>query len=109
MNNVFVNAKNHGQEPLDVLTALPLERVSRIHLADHRREQGVLLDDHSGPPKDEVLALYAEALARVGRSVPTILEWDHGLAGLDELLDAADRIREVACAAWRAVPAERAA
>lgn len=95
VNNVFVNARNHGRDPLDVLHALPLERTARIHLADHREEDGLWLDDHSGPPRPAVMRLYREALSRIGRPVPTILEWDHSLRDLDALLDAADLIRDV--------------
>ncbi len=104
VNNVFVNAKNHGRDPLEVLHALPLERTARIHLADHREEDGVLLDDHSGPPRAVVMQLYLAALRRIGRPVPTILEWDHGLRDLDALLDAADQIRDVARAVFEPVP-----
>jgi uncharacterized protein (UPF0276 family) len=95
VNNVYVNARNHDRDPSEVLAALPLERTVRIHLADHREEDGILLDDHSGPPRPAVMRLYREALARIGRPVPTILEWDHALGDLDALLDAADRVRDV--------------
>lgn len=95
VNNVYVNARNHDRDPSEVLAALPLERTARIHLADHREEDGLLLDDHSGPPRAAVMRLYLETLARIGRPVPTILEWDHALGDLDALLDAADRVRDV--------------
>jgi len=95
VNNVYVNARNHGRDPSEVLAALPLERTARIHLADHREEDGLLLDDHSGPPRAAVMRVHLEALARIGRPVPTILEWDHALDTLDALLDAADRVRDV--------------
>ncbi|MCA9611612.1 MAG: DUF692 domain-containing protein [Myxococcales bacterium] len=106
VNNVFVNAKNHGRDPSEVLASLPLERTTRIHLADHREEDGVLLDDHSGPPRAAVMRLYVEALRRIGRPVPTVIEWDHGLRDLDALLDAADFVRDVARSVFAPTHAE---
>lgn len=110
VNNVYVNAINHGQDPQASLLALPLHRTLQIHIAGHIEEGGRLLDTHGRPLVDPVWALYEEALARVG-PVPTLLEWDTDIPALDRVLDEADRARVLwqrAAAAQAAAPARSA-
>lgn len=99
VNNAFVSATNLGFEAHDYIAAFPLEAVGEIHLAGHA-EAGVaagdaadraaggtgrpaedaarlLLDAHDRPVAAPVWALYADAIARIGRPVPTLIEWDH--------------------------------
>ncbi|MGB1014086.1 MAG: DUF692 domain-containing protein [Nannocystaceae bacterium] len=94
VNNVYVNAVNHREDPLQSLCDLPLARTCQIHLAGHVRDGDVLLDNHGAPVIDEVWALYREALQRVG-PVPTLIEWDTHIPELDVVLDQADRAREI--------------
>ena len=95
VNNVYLNAKNHGRDPLQTLLALPLERTRQIHLAGHEPdEEGVLLDRHGSPVASEVWELYREAIKRVG-DVPTLIEWDNDIPALDRVLDEADRARAI--------------
>jgi len=98
VNNVYVNAVNHDEDPLAVLEALPLSRVRQIHVAGHRREGDLLLDDHGSAVSAPVVALLEAAILRVG-AVPVLLEWDHGVPPLDVLLDEADRLRAIVDAA----------
>jgi hypothetical protein len=92
VNNVYVNARNHGLEPLDVLMALPLGRTRQIHLAGHRRQGNRLIDDHGSAVSKEVWALYEEAL-RITGPVPTLIEWENNLPSLDRIVDEADHAR----------------
>ena len=108
VNNVYVNAINHGVDPLASLEALPLDRVRQIHVAGHRREGELLLDDHGSAVPPPVVALLDAAIRRVG-AVPVLLEWDHGVPALDVLLDEADRLRVIVDAALRARALELAA
>lgn len=94
VNNVWVNAHNHGYDPRAFIEALPLERVGQIHLAGHRREHTALIDDHGGPVPDPVWALYRFTLERTG-PISTLVEWDQRIVGLDPLLDEADRARAI--------------
>lgn len=94
VNNVWVNAHNHGYDPRAFIEALPLERVGQIHLAGHRREHAALIDDHGGPVPDPVWALYRFTLERTG-PISTLVEWDQRIVGLDPLLDEADRARAI--------------
>jgi len=85
-----------------------LERTVQIHLAGHRRDArwGMVVDDHASAVSEETLALYAHALRRIGRPVPTLIEWDQSLPSFDVLVDEAERVAAVAA---RALTPERAA
>ncbi|MCB9736035.1 MAG: DUF692 domain-containing protein [Deltaproteobacteria bacterium] len=92
VNNVYVNAKNHGLDPLALLLSLPLELTGRIHLAGHVAREGMLVDNHGRAVHDDVWALYERALERTG-PVPTLVEWDLDIPALDVVLDEADKAR----------------
>ena len=94
VNNLYLNAKNHGHDPRAILARMPLEHVRQIHLAGFTREGDVLLDTHSRPVATEVWELYREAMARTG-PVPTLIEWDQSIPSLDAVLDEADRARAI--------------
>jgi uncharacterized protein (UPF0276 family) len=87
VNNVFVNARNHGTEALACLRAMPLDRVVEIHVAGHERsdDDELLIDTHGAPVPPSVRDLLAWTLARTG-PVPVLLERDHRVPPLDELL-----------------------
>ncbi|MGH8225861.1 MAG: MNIO family bufferin maturase [Gammaproteobacteria bacterium] len=92
VNNVYVNAINHGFDACLYVDAVPAEAVEEIHLAGFTRKdpQGVplLIDSHSKPVAEPVWALYAHALSRLGPR-PTLIEWDRDLPPLETLLDEA--------------------
>jgi uncharacterized protein (UPF0276 family) len=96
VNNVYVNAKNHGFSALDFLRSLPLERVAAIHVAGHERsdEHALLIDSHGAPVLTEVESLLAWVLERTG-PLPVILERDHHLPPLAELLAERRRLADV--------------
>lgn len=85
VNNVYVNSRNFGFDPLAFMTALPLERTCYIHVAGHFTEpDGLLVDTHGAPVIDPVWSLLAEAYRRTG-PVPTCLERDFNIPDLAEL------------------------
>jgi uncharacterized protein len=96
VNNVWVNAANHGFDPRRYLEAIDPASVAEIHLAGFERAPGLLLDTHGTPVAAEVWDLYRVAVGRFGRQ-PTLIEWDTDIPGLDVLLAEAARAR--ACAA----------
>ena len=100
VNNLYVNASNHGFDPHAYLHGIPRPLVREIHLAGHTltRIDGreIRIDTHSTHVADAVWALYAEALSRFG-PVPTLIEWDADIPALDILCAeaaTADRIAE---------------
>lgn len=94
VNNVYVNACNHGYDPRAFVDALPLERVVQLHLAGHERQPDVLIDTHGAPVCDDVWSLYRYVLERTG-PVSTLIEWDQDIPSMDAVLDEADRARAV--------------
>lgn len=93
VNNVYVNGRNHGFDPFAFLDRMPMERVRQIHVAGHTLVGDTIIDTHIGPVIDEVWALYRHAIARAGRLVPTLVEWDQDIPPLDAVLDELDRAR----------------
>lgn len=103
VNNIFVNCRNHGGNPLAYLKALPREAVREIHLAGHSINDAngiqVWIDDHGSPVAGAVWDLYAHAVGRFADAV-TLIEWDSNLPSLDVLLGearTAAAIRSSAC------------
>jgi len=94
INNLYVNAHNHGFDPGVYLKAIPVSAVKEMHLAGHSNEGDCLIDTHSKPVSDAVWQLYARAVARFGR-VPTLIEWDTDIPPLDVLLSEADRAQHI--------------
>jgi uncharacterized protein (UPF0276 family) len=89
VNNVYVNAHNHGFDALAYLDALPAHAIRQIHLAGHSVDalgSGLLIDTHDAPVCDGVWGLYAHARRRFGE-VPTMIERDDSIPPLATLLD----------------------
>ena len=86
VNNVYVNAQNHGGDAKAFIDSLPMERVRQLHVAGHTRAGGTLIDTHIGPVIEPVWELYRHALRRAGRLVPTLIEWDNEIPALDLVL-----------------------
>ena len=104
VNNLYVNARNHGIDPLDALDLIPPKRVRQMHLAGHEDHGTLVIDTHDAPVADAVWSLYAEAIERFG-PVPTVLERDGRIPPLPELLGEAAR----ASSLMRAVRSRRTA
>lgn len=94
VTNLYLNAVNHGRDPLALLDAFPLEHVRQLHLAGFTSDGEVLLDTHAAPIAAPVWDLYSEVLARCG-AIPTLIEWDQHIPALDVVLDEADRARSL--------------
>jgi hypothetical protein len=97
LNNIYVNAMNHGFDPYQYLNFIPPPAVLEIHLAGHSvmriGTRAVLIDTHGTPVCDAVWQLYAAALERFG-PVPTLIEWDSDLPPLEVLLAEARKIEQ---------------
>jgi len=75
INNIYVSAINHGFDPYEYLTHIPIDKVKEIHLAGYEEMPGYLFDTHGYQVKPPVWDLYCAALTRFG-AVPTLIEWD---------------------------------
>ena len=87
VNNIYVNAINHGFDAKKYIAAMPAERVKEIHLAgfDYDEFADCLVDTHGKPVHAEVWDLYRDTLALIGQR-PTLIEWDTDIPPLDTLL-----------------------
>jgi uncharacterized protein (UPF0276 family) len=88
VNNVYVNAVNHGFDPLLYLAAVPGDAVAEIHLAGFDASGPCLIDTHSARVAPPVWALYRATIERFGPK-PTLIEWDTDLPALEVLLEEA--------------------
>lgn len=85
VNNIYVNSRNFGFDPLAFMAALPLDRTCYIHVAGHYVEpDGLLIDTHGADVIDPVWSLLETAYQRVG-NVPTCLERDFNIPDLAAL------------------------
>lgn len=94
VNNVFVNAKNHGDyEPMELVEKLPLHRVVALHVAGHERRDRLLIDTHGADVEAPVYDLVEQVIARVGE-LPVVVERDHAIPPFDELLAEVRRVSD---------------
>ena len=95
VNNVFVNATNHGFDAQAWVDAVPLERVVQLHIAGHEPwDETLLVDTHGAEVRDEVRALLSYVIERTGPK-PVLLERDSNIPPLSELLDEAASLQAV--------------
>ncbi|MDX1486965.1 MAG: DUF692 domain-containing protein [Acidiferrobacterales bacterium] len=98
VNNVYVNAKNHGFDPLTYVHTIPPELVEEIHLAgftvNRFGDSEIIIDSHNQRVTDDVWALYRQTIQRMGPR-PTLIEWDADLPALDVLVHEANKADHV--------------
>lgn len=95
VNNVYVNAVNHGYDPYAFIRALPTKRIRYGHIAGHYQQHPQLLIDTHGadvcPPVWQLLA-YAYQCHGV---FPTLLERDFNLPELADLTAELRQIKQI--------------
>ncbi|HJR75062.1 MAG TPA: DUF692 domain-containing protein [Luteimonas sp.] len=107
VNNIYVNAINHGYDAHEFLARMPGTRIASYHIAGHYDEaEDLKVDTHGAPVKNDVWALLGEAY-RVHGVRPTLLERDFNFPPLETLLAEVARIRELQSAAQPAAAAVR--
>lgn len=98
INNIHVNAVNHGFDPVAYVDAIPPERVAEMHLAGHTSrncgEREILIDTHNTPICEPVWELFRHAVERFGPR-PTLIEWDSDYPPLETLLREAESAQRV--------------
>lgn len=93
VNNVWVNAANHGFDPRGYVHSVDPCQVAQYHLGGFEPRGGLLVDTHGARVAPGVWALFEDALERIGPR-PTLVEWDTQLPALDVLLDEARGARD---------------
>jgi uncharacterized protein (UPF0276 family) len=98
IENLHLNACNHGFDPYEFLDALPAGLVQEVHMAggvtvrDEALGRSFQADSHSHPMPEPTLALLRHVLARHDPTA-IILERDDRLDVVDEIVDDIARIR----------------
>lgn len=93
VNNIYVNATNHGYDAGDFLARMPTSRIASYHIAGHYDEADDLkVDTHGAAVKEEVWSLL-EAAYRMHGVHPTLLERDFNFPAMPVLLAEVERIR----------------
>lgn len=98
VNNVAVSANNLGFDPAAWLDGVDADRVAEVHLAGHHADENMgnalWIDSHASPISEQVWALYARLMARVGPK-PTLIERDDQIPNYATLQTEADRARRL--------------
>jgi uncharacterized protein len=107
VNNIFVNAANHGCDPQAYLDALSAADVEELHLAGHAAKSLsdgaiILIDDHGSQVDAAVWGLFGKAVQRFG-PLPTLIEWDTNIPPLRALIEQANRAAAVLLQPQRAL------
>jgi len=103
INNVYVNAFNHGFDPYGFIDHIAPARVREYHVAGHTNELDYIVDTHDAQVIEPVWNLYVHAVHRLGPAA-TILERDDNIPALHDLLTElahARRAHEVAIGGFR--------
>lgn len=94
VNNVAINAFNHGYIPEVYIDAICPSRVKQCHLAGFSDRVTHRLDTHDSAISEEVWALYARARKRFPAAA-TIIERDANIPPLSTLLLECERARAI--------------
>ena len=93
--NVYANARNRGTDPVELLDALPLDRVAYVHVAGGAEHQGLYHDTHTNAVPEPVLDLVT-ALCDRHRPPALMLERDGDYPPADDLRQELDAIAKAA-------------
>jgi uncharacterized protein (UPF0276 family) len=87
VTNAYLNSKFHGNDALEFIKSLPLERVGQMHLAGWEAEEdGSFIDSHDAPVPEPVWDLFKHVITLTGPS-SVLIEWDNLLPPVQRLLD----------------------
>ena len=108
LNNLVVNAINHGEDPVAAacrfVDEIDARHVAEIHLAGFDAGGPVVIDDHGSRVHEPVWQVFRHTVARLGARA-TLIEWDTDIPALDVLLGEAAHAQSL----LEPVPAEQAA
>jgi uncharacterized protein (UPF0276 family) len=97
INNIYVQAHNHGYDAWEYIDGIE-SKPGEMHLAGHTEKEigkeTILIDTHNQPVRGEVWDLYEHAVRRFG-AVPTLIEWDQDFPTLKTLVAEADKARAI--------------
>lgn len=92
--NLFINAENHGYDPIAYLDRLNGDRVQMLHVAGGHYQDGEWLDSHSQPVPEPVFELLDETLKRTAARA-IILERDAVPEAIDGVIEDVQQSKEI--------------
>ncbi|MDN8601365.1 DUF692 domain-containing protein [Citrobacter sp. S2-9] len=93
INNVFVNACNHGFDAFEYIRSIPSSSIIYYHIAGHLEYEEFRLDTHGMPVLEDVLVLAKQTVQFHGAR-PLLLERDNNVPALETLCAELTQIRE---------------
>ncbi len=107
INNIYVNAFNHGYDAKAFIDGLHKKNVRYIHMAGHEQvADDLIIDTHGEAIINPVYDLYAYAIQQLDAPVPILLERDFNIPELDALKMEMQQLEAIAQAQWKHVDAE---
>ena len=104
VNNVYVNAFNHGYDAREFIGKMPLDKVEYIHMAGHEQvEPDLIIDTHGQPIIDPVYDLFEWTIQRMD-PVPVLLERDFNFDELEELQSELTHLKSIVKKHWKTAP-----
>jgi uncharacterized protein (UPF0276 family) len=101
VNNVYVNAFNHGYDPKTFISELPLSEVAYIHMAGHEKvAPDLIIDTHGQDIIDPVYELFEWTVPHLN-PVPVLLERDFNIPEMNVLRGEMDRLRSITEKSWQ--------
>ena len=101
INNVYVNAFNHNYDPKEFINALPLNKVSYIHMAGHTQvSEDTIIDTHGEAIIQKVFDLYEYTLPKLNK-VPILLERDFNFPEMEEIINEMEQLDGIAKKSWK--------
>lgn len=95
VNNVYVNAHNHGYDPKAFIQSLPTEAIAYIHIAGHwQKTPELIIDTHGAEVCDPVWDLL-DFTYQTHAVYPTLLERDTDIPPLKTLIDELQHIGKI--------------
>lgn len=84
INNVYVNAFNHGFDAFEYIRTIPTRSIVYYHIAGHLEYEEFILDTHGMPVLEDVVKLAKQTFQLHGDR-PLLLERDNNVPPLDVL------------------------
>ena len=101
VNNVYVNAFNHGYDAKEFIGKMPLDQVAYIHMAGHEQvAPDLIIDTHGQPIIDPVYDLFEWTIQQMD-PVPVLLERDYNFDELDQLQYELTHLKSIVKKHWK--------
>lgn len=100
VNNIYVNAFNHGYDAKEFIQQLPLDKVAYIHMAGHEQvAPDLIIDTHGADIIDPVYDLFEWTIQRL-HPVPVLLERDFNIPDMETLEAELQRLKNICQQHW---------